>query len=60
MSEQKKINIDMNLFNFSNNKTRKKKSSENNEGIKIKQPSQKKKKDINIKNDTTTSGRSIQ
>ena len=44
MSEQKKINIDMNLFNVSNNKTRKKSSGEKKDGaIKIKQPSQKKK-----------------
>jgi len=42
MSEQKKINIDMNLFKVSN-KTRKKKPSEQTDGIKIKQPSQKKK-----------------
>uniref|UniRef100_A0A6C0JQY9 Uncharacterized protein n=1 Tax=viral metagenome TaxID=1070528 RepID=A0A6C0JQY9_9ZZZZ len=46
MSEKKQINIDMGLFNFSANKTRKKKStSDNLNGIKIKQPSQKKKND---------------
>ena len=46
MSEKKQINIDMGLFNFTNNKTRKKKSdSEKTNGIKIKQPSQKKKND---------------
>jgi hypothetical protein len=44
MSDQKKINIDMNLFKVSNNKTRKKDPGEKKEsGIKIKQPSQKKK-----------------
>jgi hypothetical protein len=44
MSEQKKINIDMNLFKVSNNKTRKKTPGEKTEAaIKIKQPSQKKK-----------------
>ena len=44
MSEQKKINIDMNLFKVSNNKTRKKPPGEKKDGaIKIKQPSQKKK-----------------
>jgi hypothetical protein len=44
MSEQKKINIDMNLFKVSNNKTRKKTPGEKKEAaIKIKQPSQKKK-----------------
>jgi len=43
MSEQKRINIDMNLFKVSN-KTRKKKPGEKKEpGIRIKQPSQKKK-----------------
>jgi len=43
MSEQKRINIDMNLFKVSN-RTRKKKSGEKKEpGIRIKQPSQKKK-----------------
>jgi hypothetical protein len=40
MSEQKKINIDMNLFNFSN-KTRKKKPGEKKDGIKVKQPAKK-------------------
>jgi hypothetical protein len=44
MSEQKKINIDMNLFKVSNNKTRKKTPGEKKDAaIKIKQPSQKKK-----------------
>ena len=43
MSEQKKINIDPGLFDFSGGKTRKKKTGEKKEGIKIKQPSQKKK-----------------
>jgi len=43
MSEEKKINIDPGLFSFSNTKTRKKKPTENKDGIKIKQPSQKKK-----------------
>jgi hypothetical protein len=44
MSEQKKINIDMNLFKVSNNKTRKKTHGEKKDTeIKIKQPSQKKK-----------------
>ena len=42
MSE-KKINIDLGLFDFAKNKTRKKKSEDKSEGIKIKQPSQKKK-----------------
>jgi hypothetical protein len=42
MSE-KKINIDLGLFNFS--KTRKKRSGEKTDGIKIKQPSNKKKND---------------
>jgi len=43
MSEQKKINIDMNLFKVSNNKTRKKTGEKKDGAIKIKQPSQKKK-----------------
>jgi hypothetical protein len=42
----KKINIDLNLFNLSKNKTRKKRSSENDkDGIKIKKPVVKKKQD---------------
>jgi hypothetical protein len=41
MSE-KKINIDMGLFNFTK-KSRKKNTGENKDGIKVKQPSQKKK-----------------
>ena len=46
MSDQKKINIDMNLFNTGGGRTRKKKPGEKKEGgIKIKQPSQKKKND---------------
>jgi hypothetical protein len=49
MSEQKKINIDMNLFNFSNNKTRKKKPGERKEEIKVKQPLQKKNESIKKK-----------
>jgi hypothetical protein len=43
MSEQKKINIDMNLFKVSNNKTRKKTGEKKDGAIKIKQPSTKKK-----------------
>ena len=51
MSEQKKINIDMNLFKVSNNKTRKKTPGEKKDGgIKIKQPSQKKKNETLKKN----------
>jgi len=49
MSEQKKINIDMNLFNLSNNKTRKKKPGERKEDIKVKQPVQKKNESIKKK-----------
>jgi hypothetical protein len=46
MSEKKQINIDMGLFNVSGNKTRKKRpAAEKTNGIKIKQPSQKKKND---------------
>lgn len=46
MSEQKKINIDMNLFNITGGKTRKKRPGDKKDGgIKIKQPSQKKKTD---------------
>jgi hypothetical protein len=42
----KKINIDLNLFNLSKNKTRKKRTTENDaDGIKIKKPSVKKKQD---------------
>uniref|UniRef100_A0A6C0L8S5 Uncharacterized protein n=1 Tax=viral metagenome TaxID=1070528 RepID=A0A6C0L8S5_9ZZZZ len=51
MSEQKKINIDMNLFKVSNNKTRKKPPGDKKDGgIKIKQPSQKKKNETLKKN----------
>jgi len=45
MSEKKQINIDMGLFNFTSNKTRKKSPSEKTNEIKIKQPSHKKKND---------------
>lgn len=49
MSEQKKINIDMNLFKFSNNKTRKKNPAEKKDGIKVKQPAKKKNDSIKKK-----------